>query len=324
MYWGSAHHHLAPTPPPSGASFAATYRLPDTENTPVDTDTQRARAAAAEVGLDWQHIPHFDDYIFDICGTLDHEEEVTHTVHQMLAKYREHPLLDEPITAETESICILAAYFHDRGKLGLDQATLYQPSHDLSPQDIEHIRQHPTLGEQLLQSKDIGFFNKTLAALNEKHGWSYPLFAADDKDAVAQIALAVRHHHENFDGTGYPDHLSGKDIPLSARIIAAADRHNALLKRRCYKNEMTAPEALAYVCKLAAKKIGAAHAAALILSAAPSSEQFIFSAQHSAPVTAATILDHNWGGQPHTRFAAKTPHHLRPIGINAPTPAQIL
>ncbi|MDD2325531.1 MAG: HD domain-containing protein [Alphaproteobacteria bacterium] len=315
MRWTPAYNNLREPPPPSGVSLIATYQNLTSDNF-LDHDTKRAREAAAEVGLNWKQIPHFGDYIPYICGTLNHEEEVTVTVHQMLGKYKEHPLLDEQITRQTESLIILEAYFHDRGKLCLDQKKLYQPSHNLSAEDIEHIRLHPVYSEDLLRGKDVAFFNQKLESLNKEHGWSYPLLPTDDPTIVPAIAKAVRHHHENIDGTGYPDGLVGKDIPLSSRIIAAADRHHAQTQERCYKPGMSVVAALKVVRDRAPQLVEAVHVSALILSKAPPQQQYIFFSQHRrAMVTPEEVLRYDWWTQPPPTATPTGRHHLRPMGI---------
>ena len=59
----------------------------------------------------------------------------------------------------------------------------------------------------------------------------------------------ARHHHERWDGRGYPDKLSGEDIPLCARIVALVDVYDALVSERCYKKGMTHEEALEIIKK---------------------------------------------------------------------------
>ena len=56
-----------------------------------------------------------------------------------------------------------------------------------------------------------------------------------------RVALIVRHHHERWDGRGYPDQLAGTAIPLGARIIAVADSIDAMMSNRSYRPAMTAP-----------------------------------------------------------------------------------
>jgi HD-GYP domain-containing protein (c-di-GMP phosphodiesterase class II) len=62
---------------------------------------------------------------------------------------------------------------------------------------------------------------------------------------------AIRHHHERFDGTGYPDHLKGEEIPLGARIIHVADALDSMLTTRIYRDAMTLPQALEELRRLA-------------------------------------------------------------------------
>jgi HD-GYP domain-containing protein (c-di-GMP phosphodiesterase class II) len=63
--------------------------------------------------------------------------------------------------------------------------------------------------------------------------------------AVQRIGLMVRHHHEKFDGHGYPDHLKGHEIPLGARILTLADSFDTMISERGYKKARTLEEAIA-------------------------------------------------------------------------------
>src|SRR5690554_6716338 len=86
----------------------------------------------------------------------------------------------------------LAAELHDVGKVSLPEAHAYGPAED-DPEAVEAYRSHPVLGAEALRAA----------------GWD--------------VASAIRHHHERWDGTGFPDGLSGEEIPLAARLIAVAD-----------------------------------------------------------------------------------------------------
>jgi HD-GYP domain-containing protein (c-di-GMP phosphodiesterase class II) len=86
----------------------------------------------------------------------------------------------------------LAAELHDVGKVSLPEGHAYSPDPD-DPEALEAYRCHPMLGGEALRAA----------------GWD--------------VAAAIRHHHENWDGTGFPDGLAGEDIPLAARLIAVAD-----------------------------------------------------------------------------------------------------
>ncbi len=100
-----------------------------------------------------------------------------------------------------------AALLHDIGKIGISDAILTKPGKLTGP-EMELIRQHPIIAVNILQQ--ARFF-------------------------VAEIPF-VKHHHEWFNGNGYPEHLAGQDIPLGARIIQVADATEAMMARRSYKN----------------------------------------------------------------------------------------
>lgn len=111
------------------------------------------------------------------------------------------------------------AALHDIGKARVPQAILQKPG-PLNPLEYAVIRQHPAWGVQLLA--DLLFL---------------PLQTLD----------AVRHHHERWDGRGYPLGLKGQHIPLSARIVSIADVFDALLSTRPYKRAWTYQEAVEYL-----------------------------------------------------------------------------
>lgn len=106
---------------------------------------------------------------------------------------------------ETEDLR-LAAILHDIGKIGIDDAILRKAG-NLSGEEEALMRRHPEIGARIL-----GFV-----------------------DEMKDVVPGVRHHHERFDGNGYPDKLEGRDIPLQARIIAIADAYDALTTDRPYK-----------------------------------------------------------------------------------------
>jgi len=109
-----------------------------------------------------------------------------------------------------------AGRLHDIGKLGISEATLHSKS-KLSEDEWATIREHPAKGERIVQS--LGFL-----------------------DRAKQV---VRHHHERWDGTGYPDGLKGEEIPFLTRILSVADCYDAMTSQRPYRGAMTHSEALA-------------------------------------------------------------------------------
>jgi putative two-component system response regulator len=112
----------------------------------------------------------------------------------------------------------LAGLVHDIGKIGVREAVLNKPG-SLSEEEFKHVRLHSETGEHILK----------------------PI--VDDGD----ILKAVRHHHERYDGAGYPDGLKGEQIPQLARIIAVADTFDAMTSERPYRKALTKEEACAEV-----------------------------------------------------------------------------
>ena len=99
-----------------------------------------------------------------------------------------------------------AALLHDVGKLAVRADVLDSPG-PLSSRDWKHVRSHPEVGERLMLA--------------------FP--------RLAGLAPMVRHHHERWDGSGYPDGLAGLEIPLGARVIAACDAFDAMVSARPYR-----------------------------------------------------------------------------------------
>lgn len=147
--------------------------------------------------------------------TRRHSEQVTH-YSTSLAK-----ALDAPQRA-IESIRV-AALLHDIGKIGVPDHILTKPGR-LTEDEFEYIRRHPALGADILS-------NITL---------------------FGQEAVVVRHHHENWDGSGYPDGLAGEEIPWASRIINVADSMDAMLMKRTYKDTYSVEKMLNELTRCAA------------------------------------------------------------------------
>ena len=108
-----------------------------------------------------------------------------------------------------------AAYLHDIGKISISDRVLLKPSR-LNQQEWEQMREHPVVSADIIR----------------------PLFPRE-------LVLGVRHHHEHYDGTGYPDGLAGEEIPPLARAMAVVDAYDAMSCRRPYKAALTYTECLA-------------------------------------------------------------------------------
>ncbi|MDH2436339.1 HD domain-containing protein [Pokkaliibacter sp. MBI-7] len=109
----------------------------------------------------------------------------------------------------------LSAALHDVGKIGIPDQVLLKPG-KLTADEYELMKQHTAKGEYII-----------LGCAEYSH----------DIDAVRKIAAAVRHHHEFFNGEGYPDRISGEDIPYLSRIVGIVDSFDAMATRRVYQSQ---------------------------------------------------------------------------------------
>jgi response regulator RpfG family c-di-GMP phosphodiesterase len=128
-------------------------------------------------------------------------------------------LVDERFLAQLERCVPL----HDLGKIGLPDDILLKPA-SLSPHERNQVEEHPLIGDRMLE------------ALGQHYGQSL--------DFLGMARSIVRHHHERFDGKGYPDKLRGDAIPPAARIVAVADVYDALRRMRLYKPALSHASAM--------------------------------------------------------------------------------
>ena len=120
-------------------------------------------------------------------------------------------LIGEKLGLSDDDIRILkiGGLFHDIGKIGVPDAILLKDS-KLSDEEYAEIKNHPTIGEHILSNATIF------------------------KDMIP----IVKHHHERFDGRGYPSNLASTDIPYFARIAAVADTFDAMTSKRSYRDPL--------------------------------------------------------------------------------------
>ena len=131
----------------------------------------------------------------------------------------------------------LAAPLHDIGKIAIPDSLLMKPG-ALDEDERRRMQTHPRIGYELLQDSQNRFIQ-----------------------AGAKIAL---HHHERYDGTGYPEGLAGVDIPIEARVVTTADVFDALISPRPYKPAWTIEDALDYLREQAGRLFDPACVEALV------------------------------------------------------------
>jgi len=135
-----------------------------------------------------------------IPDTIDHAKRVA-TITEAICNELKLPL------SQTNEI-ILAAMLHDIGKIVIPDSILKKP--DPNEEEMKALHSHAIEGEKVVGR--------------------LPLFRKG--------AILIRHHHERWDGTGYPDHLKGEEIPLGSRIIAIADSFDAMTTQRYYRDRV--------------------------------------------------------------------------------------
>jgi putative two-component system response regulator len=142
--------------------------------------------------------------------TVGHSQRVSSLAEQLA---RELGVCDD----EVEHIR-LAGLLHDIGKIGIREAVINKPG-PLTPDEYAHIQTHPIISERIL------------LPVTELNG----------------ALRMIRHHHENWDGSGYPDCLRAQEIPTGSRILALADAYDAMTSERPYRPPLAPETALAEI-----------------------------------------------------------------------------
>lgn len=144
-----------------------------------------------------------------------------------------HPRLAGQIDQEFIQTLECVAPLHDVGNVGLPDSILLKAG-PLDPSEREQMQQHAILGATTLQAVAHHFGAEA---------------------GFLRMAIDVaRHHHEQFDGGGYPDHLAGNDIPLAARIVALADTYDSLRSRRAQRPRLSHASAMQIILEASAGK----------------------------------------------------------------------
>ncbi len=151
-----------------------------------------------------------------LATAIDAKDEVTHG-HIRRVQLGAVALARELGVKDDETIKAIeaAALLHDTGKIAIPEHILNKPG-KLTPAEYDKMKLHAPIGAEILSAIDF----------------PYP------------VVPIVRHHHENWDGTGYPDRIRGTDIPIGARILSVVDCYDALTSDRPYRKRMTDEEAL--------------------------------------------------------------------------------
>lgn len=146
---------------------------------------------------------------------IDAKDPYTYGHSKRVSKLSADVARELGVPAETRDWIRLAALLHDIGKIGVPDEILHRAG-KLDPEAMEKMKEHPQIGAKMVQ-------------YIQRFG---------------EIADWIRHHHEHYDGSGYPAGLKGEEIPLPSRIIALADYYDALRSERSYRKTLSREEAM--------------------------------------------------------------------------------
>ena len=151
------------------------------------------------------------DTIRAIAATIDAKDGYTHRHSERVALLATRLGRELELSAGELETVQLSGLLHDVGKIAVPDAILNKPGR-LTPEEFEEMKKHPGLGARILENIQNA--------------------------AVQAVLPGVKHHHEKWDGTGYPDGLKGEETPLLARLLGIADFFDALTSARAYRAAM--------------------------------------------------------------------------------------
>ncbi|MDD6193307.1 MAG: HD domain-containing protein [Lachnospiraceae bacterium] len=158
-------------------------------------------------------------------STGEHIKRTTIYVKIIAEELRKDKKYANIITKDYINSLVLAAPLHDVGKVAIPDSILQKPG-KLTDEEFDEMKKHTTKGAEIIQKS---FFRNNTRMTTQM---------------MEDVAL---YHHEKWNGYGYPQRLSGEEIPLAARIMAVADVFDAVSQKRCYRDAMSLDESFAII-----------------------------------------------------------------------------
>ncbi len=177
-------------------------------------DSFRQRESVASLTL--ERTANYEETIFSFVDMIEQRDTYTAGHTERVARYCQKIAREMGIEDNEIKNLYKAAMLHDIGKIATPDSVLLKPG-KLTHQDYDLIKLHAFAGYQMLSNIEM----------------------------YKELAVIILHHHERYDGKGYPDRLQGEEIPLLARIMTVSDAFDAMTTNRIYKGRKEIPEALA-------------------------------------------------------------------------------
>lgn len=180
----------------------------------TQNEIERLHIATAELSMEIENArrsieDHYASTVKALLATIDAKDQYTRGHSERVARFS--AFLAEKIGFQHDKILSLeqAALIHDIGKIGVEGYILRKQGL-LDPAEFEEIKKHPLIGAKIITAVDF----------------------------LQEMMPIIRHHHERFDGTGFPEGIKGSAISLSARLVAIADAVDAMLCDRPYRSAL--------------------------------------------------------------------------------------
>lgn len=200
----------------------------------VEEQTAVLRRAYQTLKAQAEQLKKRNQEIIDMLGTVveyrnlesgEHIQRVKEYTRILAESFmQEYP--EYNLTKEKIETIVSASALHDIGKITIPDSILQKPGR-LTKDEYEYMKSHTTRGCEILDAI--------------KSEWD-----PESKNVSYEI---IRHHHERYDGKGYPDGLTGDNIPISAQLVSVADVYDALVNERCYKDAYSTDEAFHMIVK---------------------------------------------------------------------------
>ncbi len=198
-----------------GLADAALYRAKQTGRNRTCLSSDVLKPETSQIGIELETRPRALSIIYALAATVDAKDSYTYGHSRKVSEYA--VALAEKLSLDSEKLSTVraASLLHDIGKVGVPDSILNKKE-PLTEEEWKPIKSHPKLGVEILRH------------------------VID----LANCLPAIMHHHERYDGSGYPAGLKGEKIPLEARILSVADSYDAMTSPRPYREQLKMEDAI--------------------------------------------------------------------------------